>query len=307
MIKLKRMHICIIRPGALGDTLLALPAIQALREYETVERVTFVGQAAFAPLLLATGLVTSYLDYEDACWGQLFLPQGIRHPELRVLLADCQLVVCWLRDPDGLITQNLRAATRGRVVVAPGRPGEHAGMHTSTYLASTLGLTLPDESHLTLAPATMFQAEATSLFFAIHPGSGGARKCWSIQGYAEVVQALWRRNIPVLLLAGPADIDRLAELRQLLSIPPPGLLMLLENAPLLQVAHTLQHCRAYLGNDSGVTHLAALLGTPTTAIFIASDPHTWHPLGRSAQIIAAQELGVLSVSEVLTALESFLV
>ncbi|GHO53041.1 glycosyltransferase family 9 protein [Ktedonobacter robiniae] len=301
------MHICIIRPGALGDTLLALPAIQALREHETIERVTFVGQAAFAPLLLATSLVTSYLDYEDTCWSQLFLPQGIRHPELRALLADCQLVVCWLRDPDGLIAQNLRATTPGRVVVTSGRPGEHAGMHTSTYLASTLGLTLPDEPRLTLVPSTTPQVEATSRFFAIHPGSGGAHKCWSIQGYAEVIQALWRRDIPVLLLAGPADTDRLAELRQLLSTPPPGLLTLLENAPLLQIAHALQHCRAYLGNDSGVTHLAALLGIPTTALFIASDPHTWHPLGRSVQIIAAQELGVLSVSEVLTALESFLI
>ncbi|GHO69479.1 glycosyl transferase [Ktedonobacter sp. SOSP1-52] len=301
------MHICIIRPGALGDTLLALPVIQALREHKTIERVTFVGQAAFAPLLLATGLVTSYLDYEDTCWGQLFLPQGIRHPELRALLADCQLVVCWLRDPDGLITQNLRAATPGRVVVTPGRPGEHTGMHTSTYLASTLGLTLPAEPHLTLAPSTTPQVEANPHFFAIHPGSGGARKCWSLQGYAEVIQALWQHDIPVLLLAGPADSDRLAELRQLLPTPPPGLLTLLENAPLLQVAHALQHCWAYLGNDSGVTHLAALLGIPTTALFIASDPRAWHPLGRSVQIIAAQELGVLSVSEVLTALESFLI
>lgn len=301
------MHICIIRPGALGDTLLALPVIQVLREHETIERVTFVGKAAFAPLLLATGLVTSYLDYEETCWGQLFLSQGIQHPGLRTLLADCQLVVCWLRDPDGLIAQNLRAATRGRVVVAPGRPGEHAGMHACAYLASTLGVAPPADPHLTLAPTITPQVQANTRFFAIHPGSGGARKCWSIQGYAEIIQVLWRRNIPVLLLTGPADIGRIEALRRCLPTPPPGLLAMLENAPLLQVAHTLQHCRAYLGNDSGVTHLAALLGIPTTALFIASDPHTWHPLGRSIQIVAAQELGVLSVSEVFTALQSFLI
>lgn len=300
------MHICIIRPGALGDTLLALPVIQALREQESIECVTFVGQAAFAPLLLATGLVTNALDYEDICWSQLFLLQGILHPGLRALLADCQLVVCWLRDPDGLIAQNLRAATSGRVVVAPGRPGEDAGMHTSAYLASTLGITLPADPHLTLLPSTTSQTEANTRFFAIHPGSGGAHKCWSIQGYAEVIQALWQRTIPVLLLTGPADAGRLEALQHSLPTPPPGLLTLLTHAPLLQVAHTLQHCRAYLGNDSGITHLAALLGIPTTALFIASDPYTWHPLGCSVHVISPQRLGVLSTSEVLAALQSFL-
>ncbi len=112
------------------------------------------------------------------------------------------------------------------------------------------------------------QAHVLLNAIAIHPGSGGARKCWPVECFAEVIKRLWQRDYAVLLLAGPADSARLHAIQQLLPSPPSSdLFTILENAPLLQVAQQLSSCACYLGNDSGITHLAALLGLPTLALF----------------------------------------
>lgn len=298
------MRICIIRPGALGDTLLTLPVIQAIRERYAASQITFVGKAAFFPLLQASGLVTETMDYEDARWSELFSPRGIRHPVLQTLLRDCQLVICWLRDQDGGIEHNLRNATEGRIIVAPGRPQEGTGIHISDYLANIISVTPEKEPRLKLNYPDHMKGYDYKTYFAIHPGSGGARKCWPIENYAEVIRWLWQRDIPVLALAGPADEGRLNALWRLLPPPSPARLHILENAPLLQVAYALQQCRGYLGNDSGITHLAALLGIPTVALFIASDPTIWRPRGSSVQAILLQDIGLSSVSTILSMLQT---
>src|SRR5579872_5159950 len=107
------MRMLIIRPGAIGDTLLALPVIRALRdshnelgsydnELGSHPRITFVGNAAVLPLMLASGLVEEDSDYEDIRWSALFSMETSRLIPMPVDLA-----ICWLRDPDGVVERNL--------------------------------------------------------------------------------------------------------------------------------------------------------------------------------------------------------
>lgn len=84
------------------------------------------------------------------------------------------------------------------------------------------------------------------------------------------------------------------------------MLMTLRNAPLLDVARHLQHCDAYLGNDSGVTHLAALLGVPTVALFGPSDPVVWQPQGRAVRVLYEPRLEDIGVEMVLRALDGLM-
>src|SRR5579884_786892 len=84
-----------------------------------------------------------------------------------------------------------------------------------------------------------------------------------------------------------------------------GLLQVLANRPLLEVASRLQACRCYLGNDSGITHLAALLGVPTIALFGPSDPAIWHPVGPAVKVIQERPLERLPVDTVMEAIEAF--
>ncbi len=293
------MRILIVRPGALGDSLLTFPVIQALRRGCASPFVTLVGNPAALPLALASGLVEETFDYGEPRWSELFSSSGIHTLAGHYPFHRLDLAICWLRDPDGIVERNLLNAGIRRVIVAPGCPAGGQGMHIVDYLAGTVGLANSiDEPFLLALPGKKPEHQR---MVAVHPGSGGAQKCWPASSFAAVIDCLWQRRHPVLLLAGPADQKQLKEIERHLAMrskAEPGMLNIVAGAPLLEVAQRLQECRCYLGNDSGITHLAAILGVPTVALFGYSDPATWRPVGPHVDVIQAPVLDQLPVEAV---------
>jgi len=308
------MNLLIVRPGAIGDTLLTFPVLKALREYYPNPHITFVSNANLLPLAIAFGLAEAVSDYGHVQWGELFSTTGIQTPAMHEQLQDIDLAICWLRDTAGLLEGNLRTAGIGRVIVAPGRPAEGMHIHVVQYLAQTIGISVGVKRRKEWDGFSSGRMESLrNTPIAIHPGSGGAQKCWPTRRFATVIKWLWSLNglrgdsHSVLLLAGSADQERLHDILDSIGHPPkPDMLKVLVHAPLLEVAQQLQQCRCYLGNDSGITHLAAMLGVPTVALFGPSDPATWHPVGPSVRVIRAQVLEHLGSDVVIEALESFL-
>jgi ADP-heptose:LPS heptosyltransferase len=307
------MHILIIRPGAIGDTLLTLPVIQALREQYNSSSITLVGNIAVLPLAHACGIVEEFYDYQEACWSHLFLTESSRHMRdmrLDTIVKRTQLAICWLRDPDGIVERNLKAAGIQQVIVAPGRPDPSTSenTHITAYLAKTIGLTWQKPLRDIFLPLPdITQQEDKTGPVVLHPGSGGARKCWPVEHFAEVIYYLWQRNWAILVLAGPAEQERLVLLRSLLqAYPQPGRCSYLVDAPLLTIAQRLRQCQCYIGNDSGLTHLAGMLGLPTLALFGPSDPIIWCPPGPSVTVLYAQTLEQLDVETIITKLAALL-
>ncbi len=290
-------HILVIRPGAIGDTLLTFPLLHALKTQERQVHITLVSNPAVLPLAQKFGLVDTTFDYSALEWSELFSQSGIHSSFLQDIAHHTDRAICWIRDPDYVVQHNLSAARVGDVIVAPGRPTEASEIHIVTYLAQTLSLTLSKQDLLySLTPGPTNDAQGV----AIHPGSGGASKCWPVTHFAAVITALWQQHIPVLLLAGPADTERLSTLMKLIAPPPASsLLKLITNAPLVEVAAQLQHYKGYLGNDSGITHLAAMLGLPTVVLFGPSSPTRWKPVGPSVHVLHEPHLDALSVEVVL--------
>jgi heptosyltransferase III len=301
------MRILILRPSAIGDTLLTFPVILALKAQYSHTHVTFVSNPAVLPLAQAWNVADEIADYGNAQWSDLFSTAGICSPTVCGLLQQTDMAVCWLGDPDGIVKHNLLAAGVQQMIVAPGRPSEGMHIHIVEYLAQTVRIKL-NRGRLPRLPAlpTSNMSNLSPLTIAIHPGSGGARKCWPVSHFASVIEELWHRDIPVLLLAGAADAERLATLlHQLPSPVHADLLNIVIDAPLLRVAELLQQCKGYLGNDSGITHLAALLNIPTIALFGPSNPEVWHPLGASVRVLHKPVLEHLQVDEVMSAMETF--
>ncbi len=285
------MHILVIRPGAIGDALLSFPTLHALRAKYAAKRIAFVSNASVLPLAQAWKLADEVSDFEQTRWSELFSTTGIRDAELRALLAATDMAICWLSDSDHLVENNLKQAGVKKIITAPGRPPEHSFAHVAEYVASTVKV--PAKSVRSWHP-TLAGAPKAGRTVAIHPGSGGERKNWPIASFVEIIISLWQEKYEVLLLAGPAEEQKLAYLQKHLT-PPPGLYRTLVNAPLLEIAQQLRQCRGYLGNDSGMTHLAAMLDVPTVAMFgQGSRISNWEPLGGHVRIIQQPDLNFLS-------------
>jgi heptosyltransferase-3 len=284
--------IAIFRPGALGDTLLAFPALAALRARYPAARLFVAGNLDALALAASSGLADLIADFAAPEWAALFADALASRPGA---LAGVDTAILWLRDPDGIVARNLRRLGIMCIIQAPGRPAAAAHIHAAAYLLATLHplaitpplalppLRLPDEAEGWADDWWRAQALRGRRVMALHPGSGERQKCWPAERYAALADALAARDVAVLLIAGPADAAAIAAVRAAQRIPPAAIAA---NLPLPRLAALLMRCAAFIGNDSGVTHLSGLLGLPTVAIFGPTNPAVWAPLGAQVRVVA---------------------
>lgn len=296
-------QITVIRPGALGDTLLALPALALLRRWAPDARLTFVARADVLPLALSSGLADDAWPWDLPDWAALFDPAAT--PErltgrARAALAGADAVVVWAPDSSGALAATLHRLGAGQVIVAPGRPPdlpdppggppEHAALWLARALAP-MGVAVPDDPTTlwrALPPLRWPEADARQAEqvrralglpdaggVALHPGSGGATKRWPPERFAALANLARRAGYTPLLLAGEAD----AGVAEAVLAHTAALLPVARGLAVGALAALLARCAGYVGNDSGVSHLAGLLGVPTVAIFGPTDPARWSPLG----------------------------
>lgn len=294
------MKIVAIRPAPLGDSLLVFPILSALRAKYTNAHITFLGHPAVLPLAKAWGVADEALNPAHLNWSELVSPKGIRSANLRELLQGGDIVICWLDDSDGWVSGGLRGIGVEQFIIAPESEPLNNTKHIVEVLAEPLGL--PPIGTGFVAPANGWNNGFCSYNppVAIHPGCSEENRRWPATSFATVINELMRRGYPVLLLAGPSEVDVLKEVRKHLApVPKPGLLSVLQNAPLLELAKSLQHSKSFLGNDSGISHLAGMLGIPTLVLFGPSNPATKHANGPFVETLQAMPMKRLPIENVL--------
>jgi hypothetical protein len=260
----------IIRPGAIGDSILALPAIEFLRADYTEVWVA----SPSVPLIRCADRVRAI-----AAAGLDLLGLPDREPPARLLelLAGFDSIVSWY----GANRPEFRAAAAGfPFQFLAALPEESAGVHAADFYLRQVGGGRGPAIPRIPCPRTPGD------FAAIQPFSGSPRKSWPLERFQEVARAL---PMPVRWCAGPEET--------------------LEGAvridDLYELARWLAGARLYIGNDSGITHLAAAVGAPVIALFGPTDPAVWAPRGERVRIIATSHPGEpierISVAEVLEA------
>ena len=305
--------IVVFRPGALGDTLLTFPALAALRRAFPGARLAAIGNAPALALARDAGLADAIFAFDLPWWAELFSADGIRSPQARDVLAGARLVVLWMGRDVERMTRNLSALGAQQIVSAPGRQPVAGQRHAAEYLLDTLLPVIteppPERSAVALLPiapeaARWAQEEwgrrglLGQRVLALHPGSGGRDKCWPPERFAALAGRFLAAGWRCLVIEGPADGPAVTQVMESL---PPNRVQRLNNLSLPQLAALLARAALYVGNDSGVTHLAALVGAPTLALFGPTKPAIWSPRGPRARVIwpgAVHPLTDLSVEEV---------
>ena len=290
----------VIHPGALGDVLQAVPALESLRRLGY--RLTFAGQPRLGELLQGSGLVLAATPFDTFGIEALFADVPV--PErLASRLGRFRRVVSWFGAREHLYRERLGALVP-EVIVAPPVPGDDSPLTVWEHLVETLGkwnVTRPAEHHA-LATTERWRIAARTTFMALgvdesrplliaHPGAGAR---WKEAPVARFAQALDRMvadgGFEVLIHQGPADGNAVNALLRVLTIPT----QLLVEPSLTELAGALALAQAYLGSDSGVSHLAASVGTPSVILYPPETIRQWAPWGPSAVALGVGSEGDLS-------------
>jgi ADP-heptose:LPS heptosyltransferase len=253
----------LIRPGAIGDFIVSLPALEHLCADYTEVWTT----SANAPLVRFTDRVESITAV-----GLDALEPG---PSVLQRLASFDSIVSWY----GANRPEFRDAVSGLpFTFHRALPEEGAALHAVDYYLAQVGA-LPGRR------PTLPLPRRDEGFVAIHPFSGSPRKNWPLSRFRELAARL---ECPVEWTAGPEETL-------------PGARRF-EN--LWDLAQWLATVTLFIGNDSGVSHLAAACGLPVIALFGTTDPRVWAPRGPHTQIIQAPG-GVMDAIAVETVLATF--
>jgi hypothetical protein len=244
----------IIRPGAIGDCILALPAMEHLRAGYT---------EVWAPSPVLPLIRFASVKRSIASTGLDLLGIPDREPPAGLLdvLSGFDSVVSWY----GASRPEFRAAVAGLpftfLKALPGNPGIHAA---DWFLAQVGGS--GEAVPRICCPRTDHG------FAFIHPFSGSPRKNWALERFREVASKL---QMPVEWCTGPEDVlEGAARFSDLYSL-----------------ACRIAQATLYIGNDSGISHLAAAVGTPVVALFGPTDPALWAPRGPRVEIVATHRPG----------------
>ena len=289
--------ILVIRGGAIGDFILTLPVLAALRRQFPQTRLEVLGYLHIARLALAGGLADEVQPIESRALAGFFARGGELDQTLQSYFNSFAIIVSFLYDPDRIFLSNIASCSRAQFLVGPHRPDEKAGRHAAeAFLKPLESLAIFDADPVPRLPLNSPLPTLNQL--ALHPGSGSERKNWPEANWTELLQRLSAEtSMRFLLIGGEAEGDRLPRLAQAL---PAGRCEILSSRPLVEVAGRLSQCAGFVGHDSGITHLAAALGVPALALWGPTPEAVWAPRGERVTLLRAPEdSDVISVTEVL--------
>jgi len=285
--------IVMIHPGSLGDVFLAVSAMVRLRARFPNHRLVLCARDQVAELLLSCGIIDAWVPVEGLACAGLFV--GIDQPTgpLHQWLERCDLAIGWMEDLDGKLSQTLKAiGAREVIVTSPFSSMIHARHQRDRFLeAINEGPSDGEQDVLLAAPEPVRQLGRAALeeqgvkigepLVVIHPGSGSAHKCVAPAILAAVVNAVQKCDGIPIVLKGPADRESV-ECLLLSCVNKP---IVIKGLDIKTVAGVLAHADLFVGQDSGVTHLAGQMGVRTIALFGPTDPNRWAPRGTCVTVL----------------------
>ena len=298
---MSRGRILVIRGGAVGDFILTLPALAALRKQFPQTHLAVLGYPHIASLAELGGCANEVRSIEARALASFFARRGELDAALGEWLGRFNIIVSYLYDPDEIFQENVARVSKAQFIAGPHRPNEAERVHaTEIFLKPLERLAIFDADavpRLNLVGERQRDAGGT---LALHPGSGSEKKNWPAERWHELLLRIaMETNWRVLLVGGEAEGERLQRLATLLPIDRLSVAM---NQSLPELAARLATCAAFLGHDSGITHLAAAAGLRGVALWGGTNPDIWRPRGERFQLMS-EERGLvhLEVSRVFAA------
>jgi heptosyltransferase III len=249
------MRRLVIRPGAIGDFIVSLPALACLNT-EWLEVWT---AARTAPLVRFANRVRAIGSTGLDLLGITEPPAGLIEG-----LREFDSIISWYGTNRPEFRETAEALGLP-VTFLPALPTGSTGIHaTDFYLQQVRGIATCASDGIPRIDCGVQRGD----YAVIHPFSGSPRKNWPLENFRALASRL-ERVMPVRWCSGQDD---------------PPLKGAVRIDDLYELACWLATARLYIGNDSGITHLAAAVGTPVLALFGPTDPEVWAPRGPHVRV-----------------------
>jgi ADP-heptose:LPS heptosyltransferase len=276
-----------LHPGALGDVLLALPALRALRQAHAGAALALAAQPRIADVLVALGEIDQGLDFDGLGLDALFVGGPLRDASP---LGSARHVVSWFGAGDPVFVRALTALVPGSRVASSTAPGVLVWRH---LLRTVDEAAAPAREPVRVSSGLRKRARAALRdagwtgappLVILHPGAGSRAKQWPVEGFASIADRATAQEYVVAVHEGPADRAAVEALLGRVGRP----VIRFRDPALPVLAGALAEAALYVGNDSGVSHLAAAVGAPAVILFtpllLAWQP--WSPTPRVVEVTA---------------------
>lgn len=288
-------QILVIRGGAIGDFILTLPALRAIRDAFPQAKMEILGYPRIADLACFAGLADDAKAIEAPALAEFFAAQGTLDEDWMEYFGRFDVILSYLYDPDGIFQNNVRRCPPAHSKnVAEAKPltfiqGAHRPEESGDIPAAEVFLEplkqlaiFNADSRPQIRIPRQISSERNRL--AVHPGSGSLSKNWTVERWRQLIAQIQEKtNWNLLLVGGEAEREIFQRLQPSLDASRSRLEFC---APLPQLASLLAECGGFIGHDSGISHLAAAVGLPGLVLWGESKETVWRP--RSDQFVVVR-------------------
>jgi heptosyltransferase-3 len=286
-------RILVIRGGAIGDFILTLPALKALRDAHPHAHFEILGYKHIAVLTENRFYAQAVRSIEYGPLASFFTKNAALPLEPSNYFASFDLIVSYLYDPDEIFENNLRRAGAKNILRGPAKIDNRS--HAARQLAkplSEIGIYVDDwteriypsseDRHVALK----FLENCARPIIALHPGSGSETKNWPVQNWIDTGSYLLSSKEfsgSIVVVSGEADENQIGRLKPIWRNER---VRFARNLPLPHLVAVLEQS-IFVGHDSGISHLAAAAGAKCILLFGPIDPAVWAPMNENVRVIRA--------------------
>lgn len=276
-----------IHQGAIGDIVSLFPAIIKLkRKFSRIDAICNKNIGELACLLKITNRT---YPVEAAFFSSIFSDKV--DPVAADILRSYDEILLFSYSME--VEKTINSVIQKRIYRIPPRPDATLEIHILNYILKLLAHnklidndSLPEKEYYDYLTKELenTKAQDTASKIIIHPGSGSTRKNWPASNFIEVFRNLESEGISSEIIIGPAEYDLVENFKKYLPLNS----KIHNPAKLLELAPLLKQSSGFIGNDSGISHLAAFMGIPAIVIFGPSNPKRWKPFGRFVEVLRSQ-------------------
>jgi heptosyltransferase-3 len=303
----------ILQPGAMGDCILTLPLAQLMKETVCGGGVDIIGRTEYIGILPGRSCIAGVKSMETIGLHRLFVRESefvLADPDpLIMTFAEWTWITTFLGESGSDFEHNLtftaHCSHSAEIMILKMKPqpefkGHIADFYKQQFIEQS-GLAAEELKPTVTVP--MIKPTLADIIrgkeilaengvipgrkpIVIQPGSGGAYKCWHLDNFLSVAKILKTEGLDVVFLLGPAEMERFSEsaMAKIIEIAPR-----FTNLSLAEVVAVLSNASGYLGNDSGITHLAAAMGVRSVAVFGPTDTSLYAPLGPAVTVLQSRD------------------